>query len=186
MRAMRCPYCSEHSDKVVDSRTAADGDAIRRRRECRSCGRRYTTYERLEPIALVVRKRSGTTQPFDQAKLARGIAQATAGRAVASDAVDTMADELAEWARTQGAQITSDALGLAVLERLRPLDPVSYLRFASVYKQFDDLADFEAEVVELQKASSTGAPEASGVPEMPAVLELRDLPPRESPEPERS
>ena len=79
---MRCPYCSEHSDKVVDSRTAADGDAIRRRRECLACGRRYTTYERLEPIALVVRKRTGVVQPFNRDKLARGIAQATAGRAV--------------------------------------------------------------------------------------------------------
>ena len=156
---VRCPYCSEHSDKVVDSRTAADGDAIRRRRECLSCGRRYTTYERLEPIALVVRKRSGSTQPFDRAKLARGIGQAVAGRAVASEAVEAMADDLAEWASAQGVEISSDALGLAVLERLRPLDPVSYLRFASVYKQFDDLADFEAEVVELQKTSmpaSTG------------------------------
>ena len=159
MRSMRCPYCSEHSDKVVDSRTAADGDAIRRRRECLVCGRRYTTYERLEPIALVVRKRTGATQPFDRNKLARGIAQATAGRAVASDAVEEMADELAEWAARQGAEITSDALGLAVLERLRPLDPVSYLRFASVYKQFDDLADFEAEVVELQKAPAPKSPE---------------------------
>ena len=168
---MRCPYCSEHSDKVVDSRTAADGGAIRRRRECRSCGRRYTTYERLEPISLVVRKRSGATQPFERAKLARGIAQATAGRAVASHAVETMADELAEWAQNQGVEVTSDALGLAVLERLRPLDPVSYLRFASVYKQFDDLADFEAEVVELQKAPSAEVPE----PESPEP---------ESPEPE--
>ena len=154
---MRCPYCSEHSDKVVDSRTAADGDAIRRRRECLACHRRYTTYERLEPIALVVRKRSGTTEPFDRAKLARGIAQATAGRAVASDAVEAMADDLAEWAGAQGVEVTSDLLGLAVLERLRPLDPVSYLRFASVYKEFDDLADFEAEVVELQKASAPKA-----------------------------
>lgn len=155
---MRCPYCSEHSDKVVDSRTAADGDAIRRRRECLACHRRYTTYERLEPMALVVRKRSGTTEPFDRAKLARGIAQATAGRAVASDAVEAMADDLAEWAGTQGVEVTSDMLGLAVLERLRPLDPVSYLRFASVYKEFDDLADFEAEVVELQKASAPKTP----------------------------
>lgn len=156
---VRCPYCSEHSDKVVDSRTAADGDAIRRRRECRACGRRYTTYERLEPIALVVRKRSGTTEPFDRAKLARGMGQATAGRAVASEAVEAMADDLADWAGSQGVEITSDALGLAVLERLRAIDPVSYLRFASVYKEFDDLADFEAEVVELQKSPTPKSPE---------------------------
>lgn len=144
----------------MDSRTAADGDAIRRRRECLGCGRRYTTYERLEPIALVVRKRSGVTEPFDRAKLARGIGQATAGRAVATDAVETMADDLADWAGAQGVEITSDALGLAVLERLRPIDPVSYLRFASVYKEFDDLSDFEAEVVELQKSPTPKSPEA--------------------------
>ena len=157
--AMRCPYCSEHSDKVVDSRTATDGDSIRRRRECLACGRRYTTHERLESIALVVRKRSGVTEPFDRAKLGRGIAQAVAGRAVAGDAVEAMAGDLAEWANAQGPEISSDALGLAVLERLRPLDPVSYLRFASVYKGFDDLADFEAEVVELQKTTAPKLPE---------------------------
>lgn len=156
---MRCPYCSEDSDKVVDSRASADGAAIRRRRECLECGRRFTTYERLEPIALVVRKRSGVTQPFDRAKLARGIGQAVAGRAVASEAVEAMADNLAEWAAQNGPEVSSDALGVAVLERLRPLDPVSYLRFASVYKGFDDLADFEAEVVELQKTTAPKSPE---------------------------
>jgi transcriptional repressor NrdR len=133
---VRCPYCREDSDKVVDSRASVDGDAIRRRRECLTCGRRFTTYERLETIPLTVLKRSGVAEPFDRAKLARGIEQAVAGRAV--------------------------ALGVAVLERLRPVDPVSYLRFASVYKGFDDLADFEAEVVELQKLSlqKTTAPKS--------------------------
>ncbi len=134
---VRCPYCREDSDKVVDSRAAGDGDAIRRRRECLVCGRRFTTYERVEAIPLTVLKRSGVTEPFDRVKLARGIEQSVAGRAVAAEAVAAMAD----------------AIGVAVLERLRPLDPVSYLRFASVYKGFDDLADFEAEVVELQKLS---------------------------------
>ena len=144
---------------MVDSRTSADGDAIRRRRECLACGRRFTTYERLEAIPLTVRKRSGATEPFDRAKLARGIAQAVAGRAVAAEAVEAVADDLAEWAETQGPEIGSDALGVAVLERLRALDPVSYLRFASVYKGFDDLADFEAEVVELQKTTAPKTPE---------------------------
>jgi transcriptional repressor NrdR len=151
---VRCPYCSEDSDKVVDSRASVDGDAIRRRRECLECGRRFTTYERLEPIPLTVRKRSGATQPFARDKLARGITQAVAGRAVASEAVEAMATDLAVWAESQGPEISSDAIGVAVLERLRALDPVSYLRFASVYKGFEDLADFEAEVVELQKTTA--------------------------------
>jgi len=161
---VRCPYCSEDSDKVVDSRTSADGDAIRRRRECLACGRRFTTYERLEPIALVVRKRSGATEPFDRDKLARGIAQAVAGRAVAVEQVEALGDDLAEWAESEGPEIPSDAIGVAVLERLRPIDPVSYLRFASVYKGFDDLADFEAEVEHLQRGGvgleKTTAPKA--------------------------
>lgn len=156
---MRCPYCREDSDKVVDSRAATDGHSIRRRRECLRCGRRFTTYERLEPIALSVRKRSGAVEPFDRMKLAHGIAQAVAGRAVAAEAVDAMAEDLAVWAESIGPEVTSDAIGRAVLERLRTLDPVSYLRFASVYKGFDDLSDFEAEVVELQKTTAPKPPE---------------------------
>ncbi len=139
---------------MVDSRAGVDGTSIRRRRECLECGRRFTTYERIEPIPLMVRKRSGTLEPFDHAKLARGIGQAVAGRSVAAEAVAAMADDLAAWATERGPEVGTDAIGLAVLERLRALDPVSYLRFASVYKGFDDLADFEAEVVELQKTSA--------------------------------
>jgi len=138
---------------VVDSRVSVDGDAIRRRRECLECGRRFTTYERTEAIPFVVRKRSGAAEAFDRRKLVRGIRRAVAGRAVAAEAVERMAAEIAEWAEAQGPELPSDALGVAVLERLRPLDPVSYLRFASVYKGFEDLADFEAEVVELQRTS---------------------------------
>lgn len=174
---MRCPYCSEDSDKVVDSRTSVDGDAIRRRRECLVCGRRFTTYERLEPIPLTVRKRSGVTEPFDRAKLARGLAQAVAGRAVAADAVEALTEDIAEWAETQGPELASDAIGVAVLERLRTLDPVSYLRFASVYKGFEDLADFEAEVVELQR-SAPPAPDLATTP-----LQKTTAP--KTPEPER-
>src|SRR3954471_15094230 len=106
---VRCPYCSEDSDKVVDSRASVDGDAIRRRRECLACGRRFTTYERLEPIPLTVRKRSGVPEPFDRDKLARGLAQAVAGRAVASDAVQALTDDLTQWAESQGPEIASDA-----------------------------------------------------------------------------
>jgi transcriptional repressor NrdR len=160
---VRCPYCSEDSDKVVDSRASVDGDAIRRRRECLVCGRRFTTYERLEPIPLTVRKRSGATEPFDREKLVRGLTQAVAGRAVAAEAVDALATDLTAWAETQGPEIASDAIGVAVLARLRTLDPVSYLRFASVYKGFEDLADFEAEVEALQRATPP-APDLTTTP----------------------
>ena len=136
---MRCPYCREDSDKVVDSRAAVDGDVIRRRRECLACGRRFTTYERCEAIPLTAVKRSGMAEPFDRAKLARGIGQSVAGRAVAAEAVERMADEIAEWAERQGPQIPSDAIGVAVLERLRPLDPVSYLDFERVAPHSADL-----------------------------------------------
>ena len=109
-----------------------------------------------------MRKRSGTVEPFDRSKLARGIGQAVAGRSVASEAVEELADDLAAWALERGPEVGTDAIGLAVLERLRALDPVSYLRFASVYKGFDDLADFEAEVVELQKTSAPKSREPEG------------------------
>jgi transcriptional repressor NrdR len=151
---VRCPYCQQDDDKVVDSRAADDGEAIRRRRECVACGRRFTTFERLEALPLVVVKRAGTKEPFDRAKLARGIGQAVAGRPIAADAVESMAADIEEQARMLGPEVPSEAVGLAVLERLRALDPVAYLRFASVYKGFEDLADFEAEVVLLQKTTA--------------------------------
>lgn len=133
---------------------ADDGDAIRRRRECVGCGRRFTTYERIDALPLLVTKRSGAQEPFDRAKLARGIAQAVGGRPIPQGAVDTIAAEIEEQLREVGPEVPSEAVGLAVLERLRTLDPVSYLRFASVYKDFEDVADFEREVVLLQKTTA--------------------------------
>jgi transcriptional repressor NrdR len=150
---VRCPYCGVDHDKVVDSRPSDEGAAVRRRRECLACGERFTTYERHEEAALVVRKRSGETEAFDRAKLQSGIELAIAGRSVASDAAGIIADDVEERARSQGSQVRSEFLGLAVLEHLRTLDPVSYLRFASVYKGFEDVGDFEREVVELQKTT---------------------------------
>ena len=150
---MRCPYCGIDHDKVVDSRPSDEGAAVRRRRECLECGERFTTYERHEEAALMVRKRSGEIVPFDRAKLDTGIELAIAGRAVAPDAAALIADDVEERARSQGSQVRSEFLGLAVLEHLRTLDPVSYLRFASVYKGFEDVGDFEREFVELQKTT---------------------------------
>lgn len=151
---MRCPYCRQLEDKVVDSRLAEDGAAIRRRRECLVCGRRYTTYERLEDVPLVVAKRSGVREPFDRGKLAGGIERAVTNRPIEDGTVAAIAAEIEEQARGEGAEVTSEWVGMAVLERLRLLDDVAYLRFASVYKGFEDASDFEREVVELQKTTA--------------------------------
>ncbi len=147
---MRCPYCRANDDKVVDSRLAEDGGAIRRRRECLACSRRFTTVERAVEVALVVRKRSDVLEPFDQSKLRAGIGRAASGR-LEPDRVDALVAELSEALRSRGAEVTSEEIGVAVLERLRELDPIAYLRFASVYKGFEELADFEREVDELQR-----------------------------------
>jgi transcriptional repressor NrdR len=151
---VRCPYCHVDRDKVVDSRPADEGAVVRRRRECLSCGRRFTTYERYEEASLMVRKRSGVVEPFDRRKLEAGIERALAGRAVAPDAAAGIADDVEEQARAQAPEVGSDFLGLAVLDHLRTLDPVSYLRFASVYKGFEDVGDFEREFMEFQKTNA--------------------------------
>jgi transcriptional repressor NrdR len=150
---VRCPYCRENDDKVVDSRVADEGGAIRRRRECLACGRRYTTYERVEEVGLFVRKRSGEFEPFDRVKLRAGIERAATNRLDAAT-LDAIVGEVEEELRAVGGEVGSDRVGLAVLERLRGLDHVAYLRFASVYKGFEDLADFEREVGELQKTTA--------------------------------
>jgi transcriptional repressor NrdR len=149
---VRCPYCRENDDKVVDSRLADDSSAIRRRRECLACGRRYTTYERVEDVPVVVRKRSGASEPFDREKLRAGIDRAATGR-LDEAAIDTIVNEVEEELREVGGEVGSERVGMAVLERMRALDPVAYLRFASVYKGFEDLADFERELGELEKTT---------------------------------
>lgn len=153
-RAMRCPYCEADDDKVVDSRPVDGGGAVRRRRECLGCGRRYTTHERPVELPLMVVKRSGLKEPFDRAKLVGGIGKALADGVVSPEALDAIAAEIEEDARAAGPEVATETLGMAVLERLRVLDPVSYLRFASVYKGFDAVADFEREVVALRKTTA--------------------------------
>jgi transcriptional repressor NrdR len=149
---MRCPACGNTDDKVVDSRTADDDHAIRRRRECLACGRRFTTFERFEEAPLVVVKRSGEREPFDRAKVVRGLAAACKNRPVSPEQMESMAADVEEAMRLDGAEVTTEQVGLAVLERLRAVDDVAYLRFASVYKGFEDLGDFEREVA-LTKAT---------------------------------
>jgi transcriptional repressor NrdR len=152
--AMQCPYCAADDDKVVDSRPADEGAAVRRRRECLVCGRRFTTYERFEELALVVVKRSGSVEPFDAEKVRSGIERAVAGSGVDVAAVDALTVEIEEQVRALGPEVSSESIGRVVLERLRTLDPVSYMRFASVYKGFDDVGDFQRELVELQKQTA--------------------------------
>lgn len=150
---MKCPSCGGLDDKVVDSRQSDDGASIRRRRQCLECGRRYTTFERLEELPLIVVKRSGERVPFDPAKVTSGVHAAAKYRPITDEQLQALATEVEDSARLRGPEITSEEVGLAVLERLRELDQVAYLRFASVYKGFDDPADFEREVAVLTKST---------------------------------
>lgn len=143
---MRCPACSSVDDKVVDSRLADDGSAIRRRRECLECSRRFTTYERVEEAPLLVVKRSGSRQAFDRPKLVAGMRAAAKNRPVIIAQLETIATEVEESLRMDGHEHRSGRIGEIVLERLRRLDEVSAIRFASVYKGFEDPGDFEREV----------------------------------------
>jgi len=147
---MRCPYCKSQQDKVIDSRMAEEGEAIRRRRECEACGRRYTTFERLEMPALTVVKRSGGRAPFDRAKVISGVSKAVVNRPIDPSEVDRIADAIEQTIRATGiAEVSTQEIGLAILDRLRELDEVAYVRFASVYKDFQELTDFEKEVGQL-------------------------------------
>src|SRR3989337_369548 len=143
---MRCPWCGHAEDKVVDSRAAEQGLAIRRRRQCLSCGRRYTTYERVEELRLLVVKRDGSYAPWSRQKMVLGIQKAIVNRPVTAEQVGRMADRIEERLRRKGPEITSQEVGLEVLRNLQKLDQVAYLRFASVYKDFQALSDFEREL----------------------------------------
>ncbi len=148
---MRCPACGADQDRVVDSRPTPTGDAIRRRRECRACGERFTTFERVEHPELLVRKRSGAVSAFARDKVLDGMARAAQGRVpvgVLEDAAAAVEREL----RTLGVrEVTSEQVGLQVLGALRELDEVAYVRFASVYKDFQGPEDFELELSTLRK-----------------------------------
>lgn len=144
---MRCPYCKSLANRVIDSRLAEDGAAIRRRRQCEECDRRFTTFERAEPVGLQVVKRSGERVPFSRDKIMSGLRKACVNRPVSEEEVERVADEIEETIRASGgAEVSTQEIGLALLDRLRDLDEVAYVRFASVYKDFQELTDFEREV----------------------------------------
>ena len=147
---MHCPFCRNSDSRVIDSRTAEDGTAIRRRRSCTECGRRFTTQE---TVILMVAKRSGVTEPFARDKIIRGVRRACQGRPVDEDQLAVLAQQAEDTIRARGcAEIASHEVGLAILGPLRQLDEVAYLRFASVYRGFKSLADFEAEIALLRAA----------------------------------
>jgi transcriptional repressor NrdR len=151
---MRCPWCSADDDRVVDSRPAVGGAAIRRRRECGACRRRYTTFERIEDVGLVVVKRDGSKDAFDRAKLEGGILKAIKNRPVSPEQVERVVERVEERLRRKGPEVTSQAVGVEVLANLAKLDQVAYMRFASVYKDFQEIKDFERELdVLLEKKS---------------------------------
>ncbi len=145
---MYCPYCRHSDSRVIDSRTAEDGAAIRRRRSCQQCGRRFTTQE---IVILMVSKRSGATEPFSRDKIVRGVRRACQGRPVSEDQLAILAQQVEDAIRCRGSgEVRSHEVGLAILGPLRELDEVAYLRFASVYRGFESLADFEAEIATLR------------------------------------
>jgi transcriptional repressor NrdR len=156
---MRCPYCRHADSRVVDSREADDGALIRRRRACPECGRRFTT---VEEAVLAVVKRSGVTEPFSRAKIMAGVRKACQGRPVDDDAIAMLAQRVEDAVRARGtAEVPSHDVGLAILGPLRDLDEVAYLRFASVYRSFESLDDFEREIVALRQL---GEPGRGGLP----------------------
>jgi len=146
---VRCPYCRFADSRVVDSREVDEGQTIRRRRSCQACGRRFTT---VEEATLAVIKRSGVTEPFSRDKVINGVRRACQGRPVDEDQLAQLAQSVEDAVRATGvAEVPANEVGLAILGPLRDLDEVAYLRFASVYRSFDSIADFEAEIAALRK-----------------------------------
>jgi transcriptional repressor NrdR len=143
---MRCPWCKAEDDRVVDSRPAEGGLAVRRRRECHACGRRYTTFERVEEPALTIVKRDGSKDPFDREKVAAGIRKAVKNRPVSEEQIARVVDRVEDRLRRKGPVVASQQVGLEVLSSLTKLDQVAYMRFASVYKDFQEITDFEREL----------------------------------------
>lgn len=172
---MRCPFCGHEEDKVVDSRSTKEGEAIRRRRECLKCGRRYTTYEQIEQSMPLIKKKDGRWEPFDRAKLLSGLRKACQKRPVSQPQIEAVADEIEkECFNRNGREITSPEIGELVMVKLHDLDEVAYVRFASVYRQFKDVTQFMEEVQRLLKKNE-GRPgkTAAGTAAAPAARDTK-------------
>jgi len=147
---MKCPFCSSIENRVIDSRLSRDGNIIRRRRECSSCQRRFTTHERVEEISPVVIKKDGRREPFDRNKIFAGIQRACEKRPVSIEVIDSLVEKMERDFQEKGdKEIKSTEIGERVMQELHNLDEVAYVRFASVYRQFKDISEFMAEVREL-------------------------------------
>jgi transcriptional repressor NrdR len=147
---VKCPFCGSTKDKVVDSRESGLGDAIRRRRECQDCSRRFTSYERIEEIPYLVIKRDGRREAFDRAKLMAGLHRACEKRPVSAKDLATLADDVEQMVQDSGdREVETKVIGEMVVDRLKTLDKVAYVRFASVYRRFEDVQEFVAELKDL-------------------------------------
>lgn len=147
---MKCPFCSYEEDKVIDSRTSKDGQVIRRRRECMKCESRFTTYERIEEALPLVVKKDGRREAFNRMNILQGLTRACEKRPISADTLDTVVEELEkQFQETGRKEIPSSMIGEAVMDRLKTLDEVAYVRFASVYRSFRDISEFMAELKHL-------------------------------------
>lgn len=150
---MRCPHCGNFDDKVIESRTLANGAAIRRRRECNGCGHRFTSYERIDDKPFMVIKRDGRREPFDRSKIERGVQRALEKRPVSQMSIESLVNEIEDSAALLGKvnhEIPTAALGDLALDKLRTLDKLAYIRFASVYRHFEDIDEFVKEIQKLE------------------------------------
>jgi len=148
---MRCPYCGFSETKVLDSRESEDSDVTRRRRECEKCSKRFTTYERVEMIDLRVIKKNGNIEAFDRNKVLKGALKACEKRPIKTEKIEKLVDEIeSELRKNETTEIPSKAIGELVMEKLKELDKVAYIRFASVYREFKDIKSFEKELVKIK------------------------------------
>ena len=162
---MHCPFCGQDESKVVDSRDSEAGDAIRRRRECLHCERRYTTYERVEEVPLLIVKRDGREEVFSRTKLLNGLLRATEKRDIPLERLERAVDEIEnELRRVRGQRISTQVVGERALRQLRDIDKVAYVRFASVYRQFEALDEFQQELARLELAGADHLPGEQPLP----------------------
>lgn len=147
---MKCPYCAHQEDKVIDSRPTDDGGTIRRRRECINCHKRYTTYEKVESLPIMIIKKDHSRQPYDREKVQKGLLRACEKRNVSMDQIEKLVDEIESLIyNSLEREVTSTFIGELIMDRLRDLDEVAYVRFASVYRQFKDINTFMSELTKL-------------------------------------
>ena len=156
---MRCPYCGHLEDKVVDSREAKDGDAIRRRRECLECGRRFTSYERIDEIPYMVVKKDGRRETFDRNKIMSGLMRACEKRPISTAQLESIVDEVEKEVQDSlDREVSTSEIGKTIMRRLKSLDKVAYVRFASVYLEFEDVSAFMTELKALVDSRSRAVP----------------------------